>query len=241
MAKPKITIDNGTNWTTASLRRLVRSVMDAVGVRHAKVIDVEPRRQGGVSCPRYGSRSCEAEAITLRIPDPTDVVIADGDDVRVTRSAARLLFWGMMTCQGVRNRDMTDDQRHLQQNVDHIIDGKTLQAKPPKKQPPPKPAPEPAPVPLPPPKETPAERGARLRDARASHAASMLAKARKRIRKLEADMKRAQTVEARWLAKVRYYQRTQAGAFTEADRIIDELDDIDDALAGAVDELKGTD
>lgn len=236
MAKPKLIVHNSTRWTKVSLRGLIRATMDAVGVRQMKVVDVVTAKRGGhgVSVPTYGDRQDEAEHFTLKIREPM-ANETPADSAALATSIARVVMWALMTCQGVRQRDMTDDQRHCCQDVSHITKGRTLKAKAVK---PPKPAPEPAPVPPPPPKETPAERGARLRDARASHAATMLATARKRIRKLEADMKRAKTVERRWAAKVRYYAKTDAAIFSEVDRIEDELDDAADALTEVVSELK---
>jgi hypothetical protein len=236
MAKPNLIVHNTTGWTKASLRGLIRATMDAVGVRQMKIVDVVVPKRGGhsVSVPTYGDRQDEAKRFTLKIREPM-ANETPADSAALATSIARVVMWALMTCQGVRSRDMTDNQRHCCQDVSHITKGRTLKAKAVKA---PKPAPEPAPVQPPPPKETPAERGARLRDARASHAATMLAQARKRIRKLEADMKRAKTIEARWAAKVRYYQRTEAAIFGEADRIEDELDDAADALNEAVSELK---
>lgn len=234
MAQPKLTITNQTSWTTPSLRKLIRATMNAVGVRHAKSIFIKPG--SGVSVPSYGTRQREATTFDLKLREP-DAPESVEDAEAMTTSTARLVMWALMVCRGVRTRDMTDEQRNCCQNVDHITKGRTLKPKPPKKtKPAPEPDPEPAPVPLPPPVETPAERGKRLQDARAAHAEAMLTHARKRVKKCEADLKRAQTVEARWLAKVRYYAKRGVQHMIDADSVEADLAALDEAFDNAVQE-----
>jgi hypothetical protein len=209
--------------------------MDAVSTTGAKSVEVVTARDNRTSVKGvyYGSPGCERQTFTLVLPSPK------GRDVdHITRQAARASMWALFVCRGVRRRDMTKAQCDWTQPVDHIIGGKPLVSKPPRK-------PTKADVRrlreavIPKSKETPAERGARLQAERAHHADVMLTKARRRIGKLESDLKRAHTVEARWLAKVRYYARQNVKHIEAALADVSDLDEVDAALDGALDAVKG--
>jgi len=132
---------------------------------------------------RYPTWTGGRAVVGSRAHEARGVTLSIGRECPV-EDIARVICHELMHTVGARHRDMTPEQRACSQAVPWA-EGFELRKKPEPEQPTP---------------ESPAERGSRLRAEREAHARAMLAKATTRRR-------RAVSIERKWAAKVKRYER----------------------------------
>lgn len=191
-----IHVKNRTLWNTADLRRLYAAALKAAGAagKTARLIVKGPKRghlgadhwSKGVRGHCYFGSHARPGTCTMFLPDAGHAERIGETHKAFILRVARVMHHEALHAVGARHKDMTNLQRYSLQDVPWA-EGFELRW-----------APwsygwEPA-------KEKPV---VNLVEVRAAHAEKMLKRAQTRL-------KRARTLEKKWVARVRYYERKQA-------------------------------